>query len=261
MKKQMCPVCHVSDYKRKIGQYFVCASCSTLYLYPTPKDIPQYVLEQQAQEHIAIPPDPKIIKIHEQRVRALSKYLKSGASILDFGCGRGDFLFQARKAGFKVYGIDKSVTIVKYLNSQGLRVYTSLNKLPIKFFDAITAFDVVEHLSNPQLFIRQIAARLKSNGVVMITTPNALGVSGRILRSKWWVFGPANHLSLFNIKSLRVLLENEGFEVIDTRTNTFTLWFSPPDTLLRRIINKSVYLLFNLLSFFYLLIISVTIYK
>ena len=77
----------------------------------------------------------------------------------------------------------------------------------------------------------------------MITTPNAQGISARILGRRWWVFGPTAHFVLFTPDSLKQMLTKEGFKVLETTTDTLTPWFFPTDTFIHRMLNKIVYLL------------------
>jgi len=80
----------------------------------------------------------------------------------------------------------------------------------------------------------------------MLITPNLLGISGRILRQKWWVFGPDGHFTLFSPNSLKFILEDNNFEIIYCKTDSLTQWFMPNNTILKKAVNKMIYVVYSL---------------
>jgi len=170
--------------------------------------------------------------------------LESGSRILDFGCGSGLFLEFLIAKGYKAYGFDKSKKLTKHLRDLHIPSYARVSKIPNGYFDAITNFDVIEHTTKPHIFIRNVNRKLKREGILMITTPNAYGISGRILKDRWWVFGPKAHFTLFSSESLKYLLHREGFKVQCITTDTITPWFMPVHNLWFKILNKAIYMFF-----------------
>lgn len=87
----------------------------------------------------------------------------------------------------------------------------SAEQLPFQdnFFDTVTAGELIEHLENPEAFVREVNRVLVRQGFLILTTPNR----------KSWVnraFGSYNtkiHLSLFTPEELTALLEKNGFEI------------------------------------------------
>lgn len=243
----VCTICNQKGEKREFGKYIFCGRCKSIYLENPPtlkilrKENEKYassVIKSIAsiQESLTIPRD---------RISLLSKNIKRRSTILDVGCGYGLFLDLIRQAKHVPYGMDIARDFIRYLRKRNIKGYTSMTDAPDNYFDAITAFDVIEHISNPHQFIKNIKRKLKKNGYIMISTPNLLGISGRVLKHNWWVFSPNGHFTLFSLNSLCTLLERYGFEVIESRTNSITQWFVPNDTLLKKIANKIIYSIFS----------------
>jgi 2-polyprenyl-3-methyl-5-hydroxy-6-metoxy-1,4-benzoquinol methylase len=125
-----------------------------------------------------------------ERFRGTEEYVKSGQrfylphfagcrSVLDIGCGRGEFLEMMREAGVPARGIDLSEESValcrhKQLEAETADLFDYLTNLPEAALDGIFCSQVVEHLPPERLpeMIKLSASRLSRNGVIAIETPN-----------------------------------------------------------------------------------------
>jgi len=122
--------------------------------------------------------------------RGSEEYVKAGQrlyvpsfegcqSVLDIGCGRGEFLEIMREANIPAMGIDlsrESVAIcrLKGLEAETADLFTYVAGLPEESLDGIFCAQVVEHLPPERLpeMIQLCAGRLARNGVMVIETPN-----------------------------------------------------------------------------------------
>jgi O-antigen chain-terminating methyltransferase len=125
-----------------------------------------------------------------ERFRGTEEYVKAGQefylsyfrerrSVLDIGCGRGEFLEMMRPAGVTAKGIDLSEESVALCRHKGLDaevadLFVYLENLPEASLDGIFCSQVVEHLPPERLpdMVRLCASRLERNGVIAIETPN-----------------------------------------------------------------------------------------
>ena len=98
----------------------------------------------------------------------------TGKSVLDFGCGAGGFLLRARDyASFSV-GVELESRLVGHFQSEKLEVFADIDDLELgKTFEVITAFHVVEHLTDPRSTLRKLKGRLAKEGDLIIEVPNA----------------------------------------------------------------------------------------
>lgn len=174
---------------------------------------------------------------YSQRLAYLSSRLQSKALILDIGCGNGIFLKKAQKADYRAFGYD--------IDEMVPADYHSLTKIPNHHFDAITCFDVIEHTPDPIKFINGIKIKLKSKGLLLLTTPNREGIAGKIIKNKFWGISPNGHQKVFNLPELENLLKKSGFAIIEVKTDTLAWWYLTQNTFFNRIINKAVYLILS----------------
>jgi SAM-dependent methyltransferase len=76
----------------------------------------------------------------------------------------------------------------------------------------VAAFQTIEHLPNVRDALRRIRRALRPRGVTFLTTPDHGSLNRRVLRRFWPSYRP-EHLIYFDARSLRRLLEEEGFRV------------------------------------------------
>jgi 2-polyprenyl-6-hydroxyphenyl methylase / 3-demethylubiquinone-9 3-methyltransferase len=102
-----------------------------------------------------------------------------GKTALDVGCGAGLLAEPLARLGAKVTAIDPAAELIDaaqdHAVGQGLDIdyrVSAVEKVD-GTFDLITSMEVIEHTADPQQFINQLANRLASNGLLIVSTPNA----------------------------------------------------------------------------------------
>ena len=131
--------------------------------------------------------------------------------ILDVGCYCGT-LHKRILEKFpqeNIYGID---TEIKEQNEHYKKAFAEKIPFPNNFFDSIVAGELIEHLKEPELFLKEANRLLKKDGVLIITTPNKDSLINRIFHNYELPNAPL-HFSLFNEKELRILLGKNGSKI------------------------------------------------
>jgi 2-polyprenyl-3-methyl-5-hydroxy-6-metoxy-1,4-benzoquinol methylase len=141
------------------------------------------------------------------------------------GCAYGDFLRLAQDYGFDVSGVEIQDSLAEAARQRGFVVYgDTLEKLmlPRESFDAVTLWDVVEHVGDPRSLLAEAACLLKPGGVLLVHTGNAAFQvpKGRVLAALHPDRGPYNapvhHFCHFSVKTFRALLQLVGkFEYLE----------------------------------------------
>jgi cyclopropane fatty-acyl-phospholipid synthase-like methyltransferase len=167
------------------------------------------------------------IRHFEDRLRQLQPYVRPGR-LLDIGCSCGYFLEVAAAQGFDVRGVEfsKSAIAAARPDLQARIVNGSLEDLPAdERFDLISAFDLVEHVPDPAAFLQQCRARLVAGGVIALSTPDTGHFLRPLMRSRWPMLQPMQHLHLFSARALAHSLEAAGFSDVTVTTAYKTLSF------------------------------------
>ncbi|WP_369366996.1 class I SAM-dependent methyltransferase [Streptomyces sp. CG4] len=97
-------------------------------------------------------------------------------TVLDVGCGIGNFVSFAQTRCARAYGVDADPDAVDMARSRGLRVGLSDELdalLPDGTADAVTLWDVIEHLYDPLPVLSRALRKLRPGGTVVFETPDA----------------------------------------------------------------------------------------
>lgn len=161
--------------------------------------------------------------------------------ILDVGCGGGELTKKIKeRTCAETYGVDISSKNCQIAKRKGIITKEAdLNdKIPFtdKFFDLVFAGDVIEHLVNPDKFLKEVKRVLKEKGILIVITPNLASWHNRILLlfgimpygleastenikigfrffKRIMVHKPVGHLRGFTLAALKDLLTYHGFTV------------------------------------------------
>lgn len=143
----------------------------------------------------------------------------SSGRLLDIGCSTGVFLSEAKKRGWpNVAGIEVSPSAAQRARSL---VGCEIWEQPIESaaidpgsIDAVTGWEIVEHVPNPRGFVRRIAELLCPGGCISLTTPNWESPWERSTTDFFRM--PPYHLSYWTPTTLTRLLRDGGFTDVVT---------------------------------------------
>lgn len=124
------------------------------------------------------------------------KPARAGARVLDVGCGAGQVVGRLTEAGFEAHGVDVSEPNISRARqfSSRCRMYDGRHlPFPDRHFASVGALNVLEHVEEPEAFIRELVRVAEPGGRVLISSPNFFRVLGfrdyhakmRGLGNKW----------------------------------------------------------------------------
>lgn len=262
-----CLVCNSSSaksmvkFQSKDNNWYTalkCQNCGLVYASPQPVLTYEAINEIYSSDYYANYYGPRQdyqdraltdyhMKCYEKEYAVYNKYAeqKPGRRVFDVGCGDGKFLEIFSKYGWECLGLEPSDTSRAVAQSKGFTVL-EVPFLEVKDdvgkFDMIFLDNVIEHINEPNPFVKRVFELLNPGGIFVLKTPNSdslnemletvmlrtlpRGVnngimagfkkflnqgSGRVHR-----FGnlhPPVHLAIYNDKSMKTLLSQAGFAV------------------------------------------------
>lgn len=176
----------------------------------------------------------------------------SKGQILDVGCATGDFLKVARSRGWRVLGADPSAAR-GLVEAAGITlVGTTVHDADVEegSLDAVTFWDVLEHVSNPIADLARARQLLRPGGVLALTVPDSANFLARLSGRRWFGYKTAGeHLQFFTGASLRLAFQRANLSLRTCRPTTWSctlgfiadrarLYLGPPGRLVDGLLSK-----------------------
>jgi len=177
-------------------------------------------LFQEYLEHVA-----------HRRLALIERTVPPGR-LLDVGCGTGEVLAVARDRGWEVQGaepVEDSATFAA--RERGLDVRAALleeSGLPQRSYDVVSAFHVLEHMTDGLDFLRSIARWARPGGYVVIEVPNFGSIHRRAFGGGWPGLRPLEHVAHYTPVTLASAMQRAGLHPARVHTPGF-IW--PQQTL------------------------------
>lgn len=139
-------------------------------------------------------------------------------SLLEIGCAYGFFLDLVNGKFVESQGIDVSADGIRYATEE-LKLSVQLGdfidmRYSDRKFDVVCVWDTIEHLINPHDYIEKIARHTDSGALLAITTGDIESLNARMQKERWRLIHPPTHIHYFSKKTLTMLLDKHGFDVV-----------------------------------------------
>jgi len=213
-----------SDHIKSFETYALvrCKECGFVFMNKTPSDNALNIYYSgYPRNHI----NSLTLKNYSLLLNSFNKYRQTN-NILDVGCGAGCFLQVARKKGWNVYGTEFTDEAIAVCRKKGINAFKGeLGKINFKsnYFDVITSFEVLEHVTKPIKEIKLIRELLRDGGAAYITTPNYNSLSRLLLGDKWNIITYPEHLNYFTNKTIKKSFRQHGFSVLSLKTTGISI--------------------------------------
>jgi 2-polyprenyl-3-methyl-5-hydroxy-6-metoxy-1,4-benzoquinol methylase len=139
---------------------------------------------------------------------------KPQLTLLDYGCGTGDFLKEAKASGHKTEGVEPSekARALAIQNTES-DIKSTIEEVNAKF-DTITLWHVLEHIPDLNKILTTLAGALEENGTMFIAVPNHESYDAQRFQNQWAGYDVPRHLWHFAKPSMEKLLSKNGLRLI-----------------------------------------------
>lgn len=230
---ETCPVCGKADVRqwlqapdrfhgrRQSYALVRCSACSLVWLRHPPQPV-EMSEHYTSDYHRLISSAGDAPQRWAFRKEALSSHKPRGGCLLDLGCSSGAFLEFMKDGPWTLSGIEMSAEGAKTAEQRsGAHVFVG-NILdapfPAESFDAITCFDVLEHLYEPRRVMERVSGWLKPGGIFYVLVPNVDSAEARAFGSYWHGLELPRHLFHYSPESLKFLAESMGLRALSLET-------------------------------------------
>ncbi|MFA6570102.1 MAG: class I SAM-dependent methyltransferase [Bacteroidota bacterium] len=192
---------------------YICRKCSNAITIPHPK-----VSYADNDFFLGGKNDVELFRTYSKPIIKYIRTIIKHGRLLDIGTGGGFLLEEAQRCGFQAEGIEPSKSAVSYCRSKGLKVTRSLlkdNLFRTKYFNIISASHVLEHVEDPNDFLKICRELLANDGYMFLSQTNYTGSIPKLLGKYWEGWMPNEHYTHFSPRGIQYVLEKCGFKVLD----------------------------------------------
>ena len=244
---EKCPVCggksqlhfleaedhNVSKDSFKIVE---CSDCSFRFTNPIPTEdtIGNYYKSEDYVSHSGTKKGLINRVYHIVRTRAikqkekLASHYSKEKTILDIGCGTGDFLGHCKLQKWITLGLEPDESARKIAlqnNSIEARTLNHLYHIKDNTFDVISMWHVLEHVYNLNEDIEQYKRILKADGTLIVAVPNCSSEDAEHYKSNWAAYDLPIHLYHFRPDNMKQLFSKHGMEVVEVLPMKFDSYY------------------------------------
>lgn len=139
--------------------------------------------------------------------------------VLEIGCGKGEYLSLLQASGLDAYGIEHAQASVEVCQKNGLKVMQGYlgddDEIAYKdgLFDGFVCLNFMEHWPFPRQSLQALLPKLNEGAIGLVEVPNFDMIVQKGLFSEFI----ADHLLYFTESTLRLFLQNNGFDVLECK--------------------------------------------
>jgi 2-polyprenyl-3-methyl-5-hydroxy-6-metoxy-1,4-benzoquinol methylase len=226
-----CPCCESQEvslsFQKSNVDYHICRPCGFTFVFPWPDDRTlRNHYDDYGRKYYSIDGLKDFLlspKHCHRQINILLRATKPGR-LLDVGCSVGGFVRAASQLGYTAEGIDISLSSVAVGQEVGLKIRAGdfLSAVFPSQFDVITMWATLEHLPDPNRFVRRARELLRPGGILLASVPNFSGITQRLIGTKDRYVG-IDHLNYWTARGFASYVARFNFEI----TETVTFGFNP----------------------------------
>jgi 2-polyprenyl-3-methyl-5-hydroxy-6-metoxy-1,4-benzoquinol methylase len=244
---KQCPICESTDFTTflKVKDHSIskeefeikqCTSCGFKITSPRPSDqkLPSYY---QSEDYVSHSDTKKgVINFMYQKVKAITLKqkekliagFKTSKTVLDIGCGTGDFLKYLSDKNWKITGLEpdkgaRSLALAKLPGN--IFPIENFYELPHQNYGIITMWHVLEHVSELNKYMKQLYLILENDGRLIIALPNPDSADAKHYKEFWAAYDVPRHLFHFSKKDITALATKHGFKLESIKPMLFDSFY------------------------------------
>lgn len=161
----------------------------------------------------------------KQKWKQIIDCKKNIKTVLDVGCGTGDFLVHAKKIGFIADGVEPNKKAQELAQQKKINVVTNIEELKNKKYDVITLWHVLEHVCNYDEYIFQLKQMLNPDGLLIIAVPNFYSYDAKYYQNYWAAWDVPRHIWHFSKKAIQIIFKKHQLKIIQIKPMYFDAFY------------------------------------
>ncbi|QMU31079.1 class I SAM-dependent methyltransferase [Adhaeribacter radiodurans] len=164
----------------------------------------------------------------KQKVDLINRFAPK-YTLLDYGCGTGNFLEASKKDGWSVQGYEPSS--VARTQAEGLLQQTlaadvsALEHIENESFQVITLWHVLEHIHTLNETFKKLTQLTKIGGNIIVAVPNADSHDAQVYKENWAAYDVPRHLYHFNQATMKRFFKKHKLELLEIIPMKFDAYY------------------------------------
>ena len=244
-----CPVCKKSVFENYMScvdhnisndvfHIVECKSCKFKFTNPRPKEetIGKYY---QSKDYISHTSSKKGVfnRVYQgvrkyqfhKKLSIINDLIKKDAkSLLDVGCGTGEFVSFCNKKNWISKGVETDKKARNFaIKNNGCNVDDSLSTAIMnnERFDVITLWHVLEHVYDLDGYLRKLKSLLKEGGYLILGLPNHRSYDAKYFGQSWFAYDLPIHVSHFSKSDIETIVKKYNFTSLKTKPLIFDAFY------------------------------------
>lgn len=226
----------LKDYFLSMEEFeiYECSACGLLFTAPVPPDTGPYYRSENYLSHNGNRKGlvPKIYNmVKKVNIRSKFRLVANAfsacrgnspgialASLMDIGCGMGDFLHYAKEKGCKTAGIEpvrEARMAAEAKLGEEIMTPDKLRHIPDSSFDIVTLWHVLEHVNDLKTEIGHLQRIVKKNGIIVLALPNYRSFDAGFYKDKWAAYDVPRHLYHFSSTAIKGIFNGTSLRLMD----------------------------------------------
>lgn len=164
----------------------------------------------------------------KRKLKLINSFHSEDKTLLDIGCGTGDFLKTAQNGQWRVFGVEPNEaarTIANRNTNNNVFSTEQLSKFESQSFDVITLWHVLEHLPNLDEQVAVFKRLLKPKGTLVIAVPNYKSHDAIFYKNFWAAYDVPRHLWHFSQTAIKIVFKKQQMKVVETHPMVFDAFY------------------------------------
>ncbi|MDL2288182.1 class I SAM-dependent methyltransferase [Oscillospiraceae bacterium OttesenSCG-928-F05] len=196
-----------------------CLSCDCIWHEPVIESAMLYQSDTYRESMDEVVTLDAFYEKHDDEILEKLKYTGTsvyrGKLVMDVGCGGGGYADYINGVASQIVLVEPAKNFAAQLRNKGYEVFPYMEKALEKYrnsIEVLTSYDVIEHVDDPEMFLRSVYDLLTPGGTAFIGTPTEYPVLRGLLGQTFDAFlFSVQHLWVLSRKNLELMAQKSGF--------------------------------------------------
>ena len=150
------------------------------------------------------------------KLRLIKGLIRKDSVIVDFGCGKGDFISHLVNHNYRALGVENNKKAKEICTKKNLEVFNSIEEISDKIA-LVTFWHSFEHLSSPKEVLKKLFKITNGSSYVVLALPNYNSFDAKFYGAFWAAYDVPRHRFHYSKDGINKVMRAAGFKLVKTK--------------------------------------------